>query len=70
MSNKACVIITTINPPTPSVLKYIADPSVDVIVVADRKTPEATYAGLDCEFLSLTRQKELAPAFTRVVIYS
>jgi hypothetical protein len=63
MSHKACVIITTINAPTPAVLKYVADPDVDVIVVADRKTPEAAYRGLDCEFLSLARQKELAPAF-------
>jgi hypothetical protein len=42
MVNKACVIITTINAPTLAVLKYIADPSVDVIIVADRKTPEAS----------------------------
>ena len=70
MSNKDCVIITTINAPTPAVLKYVADPSVDVIIVADRKTPEASYAGLDCEFLSLTRQKELAPAFDALLPFN
>lgn len=61
MRNDACVVITTIHPPTPAVLAYIAIPVVDVIIVADRKTPEAAYAGLECEFLSLARQRELAP---------
>jgi len=70
MSNKACVIITTINAPTPAVLKYVADPSVDVIIVADRKTPEASYAGLGCEFLSVARQKELAPAFDALLPFN
>lgn len=70
MSNKACVIITTINAPTPAVLKYVADPSVDVIIVADRKTPEASYAGLDCVFLSVARQKELAPAFDALLPFN
>ena len=70
MSNKACVIITTINAPTSAVLKYIADPSVDVIIVADRKTPEASYAGLDCVFLSVARQKELAPAFDALLPFN
>jgi len=70
MVNKACVIITTINAPTLAVLKYIADPSVDVIIVADRKTPEASYAGLNCEFLSVDRQKELAPAFDTLLPFN
>lgn len=63
MRNDACVVITTINPPSPAVLAYIAIPAVDVIIVADKKTPDASYAGLDCEFLSLARQHELAPEF-------
>jgi hypothetical protein len=61
--NDACVVITTIHPPTPAILGYIGVPSVDVIVVADRKTPAAAYEGLDCEFLSLDRQRALAPGF-------
>jgi len=70
MVNKACVIITTINAPTPSILRYVADPALDVIIVADRKTPEEAYAGLDCEFLSLARQKELAPAFDALLPFN
>jgi hypothetical protein len=67
MKNAACVVMTTINPPTPAVLGYIAIPSVDVIIVADRKTPEAAYDGLDCAFLSLARQRSMAPAFDAIL---
>ena len=67
MKNRACVVITTINPPTPAVLGYIAIPSVDVIIVADRKTPDAAYDGLDCTFLSLARQRAMAPAFDAIL---
>jgi len=70
MSNKACVIITTINAPTTAIRKYITDPSVDVIIVADRKTPESSYVGLDCEFLSLARQKELDSAFDALLPFN
>ena len=61
--NDACVVITTINAPTPAVLAYIAIPDVDVIIVADRRTPVTAWDGLDCEFLSLARQRSLAPDF-------
>lgn len=69
IKNDACVVITTIHPPTPAILAYIAISSIDVIVVADRKTPATAYAGLDCEFLSLERQRALAPAFDALLPY-
>lgn len=69
-NNNACVVITTIHPPKAAVLGYIAIPAVDVIIVADRKTPDAAYAGLDCEFLSLARQQSLAPEFDALLPYN
>lgn len=69
MQNDACVVITTIHPPTPAVLAYMAIPTVDVIIVADQKTPAAAYAGLDCEFLSLDRQRAIAPDFDAILPY-
>ncbi len=60
-------VITTINPPTPAVLGYIAIPSVDVIIVADRKTPDAACDGLACTFLSLARQRAMAPAYDEIL---
>jgi hypothetical protein len=62
MKNKDCVVITTINPPSPAVLKYISNPLVDIVIVADTKTPSEEYKYLDCEFLSLEKQQELAPS--------
>ncbi len=56
--------------PTPSILRYVADPALDVIIVADRKIPEESSAGLDCEFLSLARQRELAPAFDALLPFN
>ncbi|MGI9177396.1 MAG: hypothetical protein ACR2IT_06010 [Pirellulales bacterium] len=61
------MVITTIHPPTPAILAYITIPDVDVIVVADRKTPDAAYADLDCHYLSLARQRELAPEFDELL---
>jgi hypothetical protein len=62
MKNKDCVIITTINAPSPAVLKYTENPLVDTIIVADTKTPSAEYNQLDCEFLSLEKQQALSPS--------
>jgi hypothetical protein len=56
-----CVVITTINPPTPQALTYINDPEWDVIIVADTKTDVTKWAGVSCIFLTMEKQKELAP---------
>jgi len=53
-----CVIITTINKPTETILKHIANPSYDVIIVGDNKTPD-DYKQLDCIYLDIPTQKQL-----------
>ena len=53
---KYCVVITTINKPTKAILKYIDIPDLDVIIVADKKTPEIDYLNLDCKFISVDEQ--------------
>jgi len=55
--NKSCVVITTVNRPTPAILKYIKHPEINVIIVADEKTPASEYEALDCIFLSLEKQR-------------
>jgi len=70
MNSKNCVVITTINPPTPAILKYIAIREVDVIIVADTKTPDTDYKGLNCRFLSLKEQHIIAPAFDKLLPFN
>ena len=65
--NLHCVIITTINAPSPAILKYIDNPLIDTIIVADTKTPVSTYESLDCIFLSLEMQQELAPSLHKLL---
>lgn len=59
--NRKCVIITTINPPTKQCLSYINIHGWDLIVVADTKTDVEKWAGIDCIFLSMDKQREIAP---------
>ena len=46
-----CVIITTINKPTESILKHINNTEYDVIIVGDNKTPD-DYKNLNCIYFS------------------
>lgn len=59
---KKCVIITTINEPTPTIHKHI-DSDYDVIIVGDNKTPES-YKSLNCIFLDIETQHKLFPKFS------
>jgi hypothetical protein len=58
-----CVIITTINVPTETILKHIKNDEYDVIIVGDNKTPSEQYANLNCIYLDVPSQKKLFPEF-------
>jgi len=57
-----CIIITTINPPSPQLLSYTSQPGWDLIVVGDSKTDDSWYRSLHCIYLGLTEQKEQFPS--------
>lgn len=55
---KKCTIITTINPPTNSILKHIENKHYDTIIVGDSKTPNS-YKNLDCIYLDIDKQNSI-----------
>ena len=64
-----CVIITTINKPTETILKHINNKEYDVIIVGDNKTPD-DYKNLDCIYLDIPSQKKLFPALSELLPYN
>lgn len=64
-----CVIITTINAPTETILKHIKNEEYDVIIVGDRKTPSEQYANLNCIYLDIPSQKKLFPELSELLPY-
>lgn len=70
MSKKSCVVITTINPPTAAIRKFVDMPGLDVIIVADKKTPVEAYVGLDCILLSVEEQGRLFPTFDALLPFN
>jgi hypothetical protein len=66
---KRCVIITTINKPTETVIKHINNKNYDVIIVGDNKTPN-DYNDLDCIYLDINKQKELFPKLADLIPYN
>lgn len=64
-----CVIITTINKPTETILKHINNKEYDVIIVGDNKTPN-DYKNLDCIFLDVMAQKKLFPHLSNLIPYN
>lgn len=64
-----CVIITTINKPTDTILKHIANPAYDVIIVGDKKTPD-DYKALNCIYLDLSAQHKLFPDLHDLLPYN
>lgn len=64
MSN-ITVIITTIFKPSPQILEIIKR-GYHVIIVADKKTPEKEYFGLNCTYLSPEKQDELFPELSLI----
>jgi hypothetical protein len=69
LCKKRCVVITTINKPTESILKHINNESYDVIIVGDTKTPN-DYNDLNCIFLDINSQKKLFPILCNVLPYN
>jgi hypothetical protein len=64
-----CVIITTINKPTETILKHINNPDYDVIIVGDNKTPD-DYMSLKCIYLDVSAQKNLFPELSALLPYN
>ena len=64
-----CVIITTIHPPTESILKHIENKDYDVIIVGDLKTPDH-YKRLRCIYLDVPAQKKLFPDLCEKIPYN
>lgn len=66
---KKCVIITTINAPSETVIKHIKNPNYDVIIVGDIKTP-STFNALNCIYLDIEKQKNLYPKLSQLIPYN
>jgi len=64
-----CVIITTINKPTETILKHINNTKYDVIIVGDNKTPD-DYKKLKCIYLDIPSQKKLFPELSELLPYN
>jgi hypothetical protein len=64
---KKCIVITTINKPTPAIIKYSNMTCYDLIIVADRKTPIDEYKDVKCILLTMEKQKELFPKFCELL---
>jgi FkbM family methyltransferase len=64
-----CVIITTINKPTETIIKHINNDNYDVIIVGDNKTPD-DYRNLKCIYLDILSQKKLFPELSEIIPYN
>jgi hypothetical protein len=64
-----CVIITTINKPTETILKHIQNTEYDVIIVGDNKTPN-DYKNLNCIYIDIPSQKKLFPELCELLPYN
>jgi len=61
-----CVIITTINKPTETIIKHINNNDYDVIIVGDNKTPD-DYKKLKCIYLDIDSQNKLFPELSEML---
>jgi hypothetical protein len=68
-SKDKCVIITTINKPTETILKHINNKEYDIIIVGDNKTPD-DYSNLECIYLDILSQKKLFPELSELLPYN
>lgn len=64
-----CVIITTINKPTETILKHINNKEYDVIIVGDNKTPD-DYKSLNCIYLDIPSQQKLFTELSELIPYN
>jgi hypothetical protein len=62
IKNDKCIIITTINDPSPQILHYTNIIGWDLIIVGDSKTNNLLYKNINCIFLGIDEQKELFPS--------
>jgi hypothetical protein len=69
LCKEKCVIITTINKPTETILKHINNTEYDVIIVGDHKTPD-DYKKLHCIYLDIASQKKLFPELSELLPYN
>jgi hypothetical protein len=61
MDVKKCIVITTINDPTPQILHYSKLKGWDLIIVSDIKTNTDAYKSINCIYLGLKEQQDLFP---------
>lgn len=64
-----CIIITTINKPTETIIKHLVNTEYDVIIVGDNKTPD-NYKRLNCVYLDISAQKMLFPELSDLLAYN
>lgn len=69
-SYKKCIIITTINKPTEAIKKYSSITGFDLIIVADKKTNVESYNNINCIFLTLEKQSDEFPEFSKLLPYN
>ena len=62
IKNNKCIIITTINEPSPQILHYSNIIGWDLIIVGDSKTNNLLYKNIKCIYLGIDEQKELFPS--------
>lgn len=67
MPNKKCIIITTVNDPTPQILEYSKNLEWDLIIVGDESTNSELYKKINCIYLGLEEQKDLFPGLSSVI---
>ena len=66
LCKEKCVVITTINKPTETILKHINNKEYDVIIVGDKKTPN-DYKDLNCIFLDIEIQNKLFAELSQLI---
>ena len=64
-TKKSCIIITTINFPSPELLNFLqSTPDIDIIIIGDIKTPNI-YSKLKCTYLDINAQNDLFTQFSK-----
>lgn len=63
------LVVTTINSPTQAVSNFSLLDNVNLVVVADQKTPRDWHLD-DADFLSVARQKDLFPKISHLIPYN
>lgn len=61
------IVTTTINPPTDAIRAYSQMADWVLIVVGDRRTPQATYEDVDCIYLDPETQARRFPALSEAL---